>query len=502
MKDLVSEHASDITSSAVRVEAVNAITRLLEAPQSHAVLREILPSIGNLIHDKVEKVRLAVVRMLLRIKKIPNIKYYHIVPLEHLTARFVEEAKGRSPTNTVAEALTSLMVNSYFPDGSNSDGHSTEPIRRALQFCTDEPEAALVFYANVYKHRSFHSIAQLTIQLIRCLYKSVQEQMKRDHVEVKSKATTISKRRRRCNEFNDDEENANDKDVTPPIEVMATIAEVISTLWQSIETQLHDHVEWNQFLMEEFSGPKLSTILTYYENKASNISTTEHDTDDVELILDDCYRICSAMLLCAGRLPSKAVDGLVSNVVSSLQMVSASFENRHHQQLIDSGTITAYLALLCTWDMTDAVISSIATSIRSELSHIANHSPLSILGSPVAIADDSKKRRSSNRRKENNKACREHDSSETITIPPLPVHIVLSVLDNIFVGADPSSIAARKAITSTKNRCDDIELALKDGMKCVERILDRHENSRMVRFTLRVGILSSTLVIASSFFHH
>mmetsp|Transcript_21473 Transcript_21473/g.38966 ORF Transcript_21473/g.38966 Transcript_21473/m.38966 type:complete len:243 (+) Transcript_21473:300-1028(+) len=79
-KDIVAKHPSDKSASAVRAGAVQAISLLLEAEESHAVLRVLLPSIGNLMHDKVECVRLATVKLLLQVKKIRGIKYYHVVP--------------------------------------------------------------------------------------------------------------------------------------------------------------------------------------------------------------------------------------------------------------------------------------------------------------------------------------------------------------------------------------------------------------------------------------
>jgi condensin-2 complex subunit G2 len=417
---------------------------------------------GNLIHDKVEKVRLAVVRMLLRIKKVPNIKYYHIVPLEHLTARFADEAKHHTSTNAVSVALTSLMVNSYFPEGSNTDLESTkEPIRRALQFCTDEPEAAIVFYTNVSKFRSFHSIAQLTIQLLRCLHTSVQVQMKRSS---NKHAVVASKRRRRFGAVVENSVDEGDGDIIPPLEVMATIAEIICILWQSIEAQLQDFEEWNQFLLDEFSGPKLSTILTFYETKARSISTMEGvDDDEMELMQDDCQRICSSMLLCAARLPSKSVDGLVSYMVSSLTSM-ASLEG---QDGMDTSTVTAYIALFCTWDLTDAVVSSFVESIRDALGDSPGES---ILGSPVAVSVDSKKRRSSSRvmKKKTNQS----DEVDFVTLPTLPVEIVLSVLDHILIGADAISIAARNAFLASKKSYENLLHALQGGLKRMERILN------------------------------
>jgi condensin-2 complex subunit G2 len=66
--DIVAKHTSDI----------HAICLLVEAEESHAALRALLPSIGNLIHDKVERVRLATIKLLLQVKKIRGIKYYHV----------------------------------------------------------------------------------------------------------------------------------------------------------------------------------------------------------------------------------------------------------------------------------------------------------------------------------------------------------------------------------------------------------------------------------------
>jgi condensin-2 complex subunit G2 len=76
--DIVAKHASDKSSSAVRAGAIHAICLLLEAEESHAALRALLPSIGNLIHDKVERVRLATIKLLLQVKKIRGIQYYHV----------------------------------------------------------------------------------------------------------------------------------------------------------------------------------------------------------------------------------------------------------------------------------------------------------------------------------------------------------------------------------------------------------------------------------------
>ncbi len=89
-------HASDASSPAVRAAAVDAVAILLGEGRTHAVLRPLLPSIGNLIHDRSDKVRLAVANMLLLVKKTRGMKYYHVVPANHLLARLADEGRGRN----------------------------------------------------------------------------------------------------------------------------------------------------------------------------------------------------------------------------------------------------------------------------------------------------------------------------------------------------------------------------------------------------------------------
>ena len=499
---IVSEHASDATSSAVRVGAVNAIKQLLDAPQSHGVLREILPAIGNLIHDKVEKVRLAVVQLLMKIKTIPNIKYYHIVPLEHLTARFIEEAKVRHPSKSlVAAALTSLMVNSYFPEHSNAISAGTaitepssEPIRRALQFCTDEPEAAIVFYSHVSKYRSFTSIVQLVIQLFRYLHdttatKASQQKRRRNKNSI---VTATLKRRRRLSKSTppDDASCSNDTtkgDAEPPIDVLATIAEVISTLWESISTKLQHNGEWNAFVMKEFSESKLTCIFTFYDDMAHTISLTSPSDDDADTQLmleqEDCYRICSAIVSCAGRLSSDSVKGLASRIITSIQH-EAQINVPENECISNSSAYIA--ALISDWDMADQFVTSFASSIRSSLYKIVTDDtdPL-LFGSPIAVSADSRKRRSG-RSMVSSQTRNVADDGDMLATLHLPASTIVYVLNVILLGSDHKYLSARDAILSSTTATNNLERFLYDGVKCMERLLDATESrSTMVRIFLR-----------------
>lgn len=445
--DLVAEHASDATSAPVRAGALNAVTILLEAPQSIAVLRDLLPSLGNLIHDKVEKVRLAAVRMLLRLKKTSGIKYYHVVPLEHLNARLAEEGKA-NPTNSVAAALTGLMVNSYFPVGQNVD--PAEQIRRTLKFLTEDPDAAVVLYANIYKFRPVDAVAQLCVKLLRCLHSAIEKDRQR---EAKAQSTKSGKRRRHRVECEDDNDTASGGEPFPSA-LMASLAETVGILWDSIETDLEDDEEWNDFVVGEFSGATLTDILSYCEDTAAKADGMD-DENEAEYIRRDCSVTTAAILRCAGRLPAKAVEGLVPHIASLMSSIQPPCEDDDDTP---TENITSHVALLCSWGMTEEVASSLASSINSGF----KEDDL-LLGSPV---QNSKKRRS--RRSGSNTF---GATASSVSVPALPAIAAVNVLSEILRGSDPSTMSAREAIMSCEKAVNSLEQILGAGLKHAENIL-------------------------------
>ena len=167
---IVSDHASDASSAAVRVGAVEAILRLLEEPQSHAVLRTLLPGIGNLIHDQSESVRLATIELLQEIKELQGFKYYEIVTVDQLTARLAVDGPK------VAYQLCALLFNSVVPEGSEQKQRS-----RALKFIDRYPEAAIVFFGYM---RKFVPDAQVVDRLALLLWEFFQENLDEPPIAV------------------------------------------------------------------------------------------------------------------------------------------------------------------------------------------------------------------------------------------------------------------------------------------------------------------------------
>lgn len=232
--------------------------------------------------------------------------------------------------------------------------------------------------------------------------------------------------------------------------LMASLAETICTLWQSIEVHLQNSAneKCNQFLIDSFSGPTLTNALTHFERKALQCELS--GADDAASTREDCYRTCSAILRLAGRLPAKAVEGLVPHISSIL----ASLSECDGDSDTPRQNVSAHIALLCLWDMTEEVAPSLARSIEAAFSggHELN------FASP---APNSRKRRSG----------RQPKKDEKVAVPQLPPRVALDVLGDILRGSDPSSVAARESILASPSATLAIEKALERGTKYAERLL-------------------------------
>lgn len=412
-----------------------------------------LPKFGNLIHDKNEKVRSACVRMLIRIKKVNGIKYYDVVPVTHLTARLAAEGQ-RNTSNSVASLITNLMLNSYLPQ----KGDSAQQLQRTVKFLLSDPAAARVFYANIYKHISLVGVSKLAAMLLRCLHSSV---------EMEQKESKKGSKRQRSDSI---QSQVSKTDVpTLSVSCLANMSEIICILWQSIEKQLIHNEKCNQFLLDEFSGPMLTKVLSHYENKATLCDVTSNEDErNTASMKDDCYRICASVLRCAGRLPSKSVQGLVSYIASVFKTLSKD------GLAINSPNVTSHTALLCLWGMSSEVAATLATSIQAAFEN--EHELL--FASP---AIDSKKRKSGRNKTSLStssssdiisRAKDDQNDMALIKLPILQPTIALKILSDILAGGDPSSVAARDALLiSSKDACHLIEDALTRGTKHAEKLL-------------------------------
>lgn len=218
-----------------------------------------------------------------------------------------------------------------------------------------------------------------------------------------------------------------------------------------IETNLQDseNKPSSDFLVNAFSGAVLANVHAHFEEMASGCD----QTNSKELrIIEDCHRVCSAILRCAGRLEPESVKGLAHQITSKLGAIEDEDGFAHEN-------ITPHVALLCLWGMTEDVAHSLASSIVKSFSHVDFGFDKETIG----------KKRKSGRSGKVSEDSVKHNAP--FRVPQLPSHVAIEVLESILRGSDPSSAAARNAILLSSAACSAIEKALEKGTIYVEHLL-------------------------------
>ncbi|KAL9261005.1 Condensin-2 complex subunit G2-like protein [Drosera capensis] len=96
-------------SNEVRLSTVNGVIYLLGNPQSHEVLKVLLPRLGHMILDSVLSIHLAVSDLLLLIGDIRGFQFNKVVALDALLTTLTNDQP------LVAQKITRLLLPSYFP---------------------------------------------------------------------------------------------------------------------------------------------------------------------------------------------------------------------------------------------------------------------------------------------------------------------------------------------------------------------------------------------------
>jgi condensin-2 complex subunit G2 len=441
---ILTDHASDKASAAVRVGAVHAMTALLDTPESHAVLRGLLPQIGNLIHDQAESVRLATVQLLLRVKMIQGIKYFHVVPVDHLLARLAIDG-GRNIKSNLCSSLTLLMLNSYVPQGPNVS--SGMQIQRTITFIEKDPDAAIVFYSNLSSHLPFDAVVKLTIQLMTCFRTAVESY----DIIFNDESDGHRKRGRKSRSSNATQSSENESSSLSPKDVvlLANLAEAVCVLWRSIDTEKQNPLneDVNQSLLKSLDDMPFTKVLSLFESGMLKADTTE---SEMTMEQGHCWRGLKALLDLASLLPLEPIKDAEKHVSLSL----ASFQQSVGGVAV-SHLVSAYLSLLCSWGKANDVAHIIVQSINL---HVEEEHDLTF-GSPESSL--SRKRR-----------CRQSKRlSKDQVAGTLSAEDALQSLSIIVAGYDPSSIRTRRLMLDDDEIYNTIVKCLARGMKYVERLL-------------------------------
>ncbi|RCV41855.1 hypothetical protein SETIT_9G168200v2, partial [Setaria italica] len=93
----------------VRLSTLNGLIYLLDNPQSHEILKVLLPRLSDMISDTALSVRTAAVDLLLAIRDLRSFQYNKVVGLGTLLSSLANDHPR------IAQKITKLLIPSYFP---------------------------------------------------------------------------------------------------------------------------------------------------------------------------------------------------------------------------------------------------------------------------------------------------------------------------------------------------------------------------------------------------
>ncbi|XP_063777980.1 condensin-2 complex subunit G2 [Pseudophryne corroboree] len=307
MKRILGDLAADVSSADVRCSVFKSLTILLENKLSHPLLEQMLPTLKNSLHDNSEKVRVAFVDMLLKMKAVRAAKFWKMCPMEHILARLEIDSRP------VCRRLVNLMFNSFFPVNQPEEIWC----ERCISLVQMNPGAARRFYQYASEHTAPTNIVKLMLTIRRCLNACLQK--------------TIN---------SEDEENVEDREKnksvlenvlsTEDAASIASLLEIVVILWRSIRNALNNNDEAKKFTISKFAV----ALPGYFR-----------------MFKDD--RCTVPLIILASFMPPTAVPTFSCSVLSKLRHLNIGAEENKYSTLIDClcrwGQVGHILELITDW---------------------------------------------------------------------------------------------------------------------------------------------------------
>ncbi|NXB68263.1 CNDG2 protein, partial [Struthidea cinerea] len=315
LKKITGELACDITSADVRCCVFKCLPIILDNKLSHPLLEHLLPATKHSLHDNSEKVRVAFVDMLLKVKATKAAKFWNICPMEHLLSRL--EADSRP----VSRRIVNLLMNSFFPVNQPEDVWC----ERCVTLIQMNPAAARKFYQYAYEFTAPTNIAKLMLTIRRCLNACIQKAMKESLHD--------------SGNDDDDDEDGSEKENKSVLDnvlsvndvaSMASLLEITVILWRSIHRALDHNEDARDYAIRKFAA-----VLPEY----------------FKVFQDE--RCMTPLVILASFMPPAAIPTFSCGVISRLRNIDSGADKSKYSTLIDClcrwGQVGHVMELACDW---------------------------------------------------------------------------------------------------------------------------------------------------------
>ncbi|XP_023777675.1 condensin-2 complex subunit G2 [Cyanistes caeruleus] len=316
LKKITGELSCDVTSADVRCSVFKCLPIILDNKLSHPLLEQLLPATKHSLHDNSEKVRVAFVEMLLKVKATKAAKFWNICPMEHLLSRLEVDSRP------VSRRIVNLLLNSFFP--------TTQPeevwCERCVTLIQMNPAAARKFYQYAYEFTGPTNIAKLMLTIRRCLNACIQKAMKESLHDS-------------GDDDGDDEEHGSERENSSVLDnvlsvndvaSMASLLEITVILWRSIHKALDHNEDAKDYAIRKFA----SVLPEYFK-----------------VFRDE--RCMTPLVILASFLPPAAIPTFSCGVVSRLRNIDSGANQGKYSILIDClcrwGQVGHIMELACDW---------------------------------------------------------------------------------------------------------------------------------------------------------
>ncbi|XP_049717835.1 condensin-2 complex subunit G2 [Elephas maximus indicus] len=294
LKKVTGELAFDTSSAEVRCSVFKCLPIVLDNKLSHPLLEQLLPTLKYSLHDNAEKVRVAFVDMLLKIKAVRAAKFWKICPMEHILVRLETDSRP------VTRRLVNLIFNSFLPVNQPEEVWC----ERCVTLIQMNHAAARRFYQYAHEHTACTNIAKL-IHVIRrclnaCIHKAVREYEEDDEEREKENVSVL-----------DQTLSVND------VASMAGLLEIIVILWKSITRSMENNKEAKAYTIDKFAAALPQYLKVF--------------TDD---------RCKTPLFMLMSFVPASAVPPFSCGVISTLRNQEEGAVDKNYCTLLDC---------LCSW---------------------------------------------------------------------------------------------------------------------------------------------------------
>ncbi|XP_027001357.2 condensin-2 complex subunit G2 [Tachysurus fulvidraco] len=299
------ELATDSSSPDCRCAVFMCLSMILDNRMSHPLMEELLPALKLSLHDTSEKVRVAFVDLLLKIKAVRAAKFWKVCSMEHLLKRLELDSV------CVSKRIVNLLFTSFFP--------LTQPeavwCERCVSMIQMNHGAARKFYRYAYMYTAPTNIVKLMLMIRKCLNACIQKTAESpDESVCSNKENSVL------------EDVLSVKDTT----VMASLLELVVILWKSVQKSL----QLNQEALQ-YTTVKFASVLPEY----------------LRVFQDE--RCTAALIRLASLLPVSAVPAFRSKVSAQLKRLDSGSPVSLYSQLIECvcgwGQLSHVLELAVLW---------------------------------------------------------------------------------------------------------------------------------------------------------